>query len=72
MSFFSLVILSLDYSVAFNIFLVNRVNESLVRSKMAIILELKLCLSNFNRGVEKQKGYQSTNIEFSRVQLIYF
>ena len=36
-------------------FLVNRVNEPHVGSKMAIILELKLCLSNFSRGVEKQK-----------------
>ena len=39
---------------------------------MAIILELKLCLSNFCRGVEKQKGYLGINIEVSRVQLIYF
>ena len=53
-------------------FLVNKVNEPLVRSKMAIILELKLCLSYFTRGVEKQKSYQGTNIEFSPVQLIYF
>ena len=39
---------------------------------MAIILELKLCLSNFSRGVEKQKGYEGTTIELSSVQLIYF
>ena len=50
----------------------NRVSEPLVRSKMATTLELKLCVSNFSRGIEKQKGYQGTNIEFSRVQLIYF
>ena len=41
----------------------NRVSEPLVRSKMAITLELKLCLSNFGRGIERQKeGYQGTNI----------
>ena len=39
---------------------------------MAIILEIKLYLSNFSRGVEKQKGYQGTNIEVSGVQLIHF
>ena len=39
---------------------------------MAITLELKLCLSNFSGGIEKQKGYQGTNIEFLRVQLKYF
>ena len=53
-------------------FLVNRVSEPLVRSKMVITYELKLCLSNFSRGIEKQKGLQGTNIEFSCVQLIYF
>ena len=53
-------------------FIVNRISEPLVRSKMAITLELKLCLSNFSRGIEKQKGYQGMNIEFSHVQLIYF
>ena len=43
--------------------MVNRVNEPLVRSKMAITLELKLCLSNFCRGIERQKeGYQGTSI----------
>ena len=41
----------------------NRVSEPLVRSKMAITLELKLCLSNLKRGIERQKeGYQGTNI----------
>ena len=44
-------------------FLVNRISELFVRSKMAITLELKLCLSNFSRGIERQKeGYQRTNI----------
>ena len=64
--------LALDYSVTFNSFLVNRVSEPLVRFKMVITLELKLCLSNFRRGIKNQNGYQGTNIEFSRVQLIYF
>ena len=35
---------------------------ALVRSKMIITLEVKLCLSNFSRGIERQKGYQGTNI----------
>ena len=71
MPFFSLVISFLDYSVTFT-FLVNRVSELFVRSKMAITLELKLCLSNFSRGIEKQNSYLGRNIEFSLVQLIYF
>ena len=53
-------------------FLVNKVSEPIVWSKMAITLKLKLCLSNFSRGIETQKGYQGTNAEFSHVQLIYF
>ena len=37
--------------------------ESLVRSKMAITLELNLCQSNFSRGIEGQiEDYQGTNI----------
>ena len=32
----------------------NRVSEPLVRSKM-VILELKLCLSNFSKGIENKK-----------------
>ena len=36
-------------------FMVSRVNEPLVRFKMAITLELKLCLSNFSKGIEGQK-----------------
>ena len=50
----------------------NRVSEPLVWSKMAITLDIKLCRSNFSMKIEKQKGYQGTNIEFSGVQLIYF
>ena len=69
MSFFSLVIFIIRLQCNIKHFLVNRVSESLVRSKMAIALELKLCLLNFSRGIEKQKGYF---IEFSRVQLMYF
>ena len=72
MPFFSLVIFILRLQCKIEHFLVNRVSELLVRSKMAVILKLKLCLSNFSRGIEKQKGYQGTNVEFSRVQLIYF
>ena len=41
----------------------NRVIEPLVKFKMAIILELKLCLSNFSMGIEREKeGYQGANI----------
>ena len=41
----------------------NRISEPLVGSKMAISLEVKLCLSDFSRGIERQKeGYQETNI----------
>ena len=40
----------------------NRVSEPLVRSKMAITLELQLCLSTFSRGIERQKeDHQGTN-----------
>ena len=43
--------------------MVSRVNEPLVSSKMAITLELELCLSNFSKAIERQKeGYQVTNI----------
>ena len=43
--------------------MVNRVNKSLVRSKMIIILELKLCLSNLSSGIERQeKGYRGTSV----------
>ena len=72
MPFFSLVIFIIRLQCNTSHFLVNRVSEPFVRSKMAITLEVKRCLSNFSRGIEKQKGYQGTNIEFSRVQLIYF
>ena len=41
----------------------NRVSEPLVRSKMAITLEVKLSLSDFSRLIERQKeGHQETNI----------
>ena len=72
MPFFSLVIFIIRLQCNILRFLVNRVSEPLVRSKMAITVELKLCLSNFSRGIEKQKGYQGKNVEFSRVQVIYF
>ena len=65
MRFFSLVIFIIRLQCDMYIFLVNRVSESLVRSRMAITLELTLFLSNFSRGIEKRKGYQGTNNEFS-------
>ena len=41
------------------------VSEPLIRSKMAITLELKVCLSNFSKGVERQEaGYQDTGVTF--------
>ena len=44
-------------------FLVNRVNKLLVGSKMATTFELKICLSNSSRGMErKTEGNQSTNV----------
>ena len=65
MPFFSLVIFTGKLQ-----FLVNRVSKPFVRTKMAIILELKLCLSNFRRLIQKQNSYLGRNIEFSLVQLI--
>ena len=53
--FFLLVIFIIRLQCNILHFLVNRVSEPLVGSKMAITLELKLCLSNFSRGIEKQK-----------------
>ena len=72
MPFFSMVIFILRLQCNILHFLVNKVSEPLVRSKMEITLELKLCLSNFSRGIEKQNSYLGRNIEFSLVQLIYF
>ena len=72
MPFFSLVIFILRLQCNILHLLVNRVSEPFVRSKMAVTLELKLCLSNFGRGIEKQNGCLGTNIEFSRIHLIYF
>ena len=38
-------------------------SEAVVRSIMVLALELKLCLSDFSSGMERQKeGYQGTNI----------
>ena len=44
--------------------MIKRVNEPIVRTKvMTISLQLKLCLSNFSRGIERQKeGYQDKSI----------
>ena len=59
MSFFSLVtyITALQCNILH--FLVNGVSEPIARSKMAITLELKLCLSKFAKGIERQKeNYQ--------------
>ena len=46
--------------------MVNRINEPLLRSKMAITLEVKLPLSNFSRGIERQKQGTSTTLIFTR------
>ena len=72
MPFFSLVIFIIRLQCKIQHFLANRVSEPLFRSKMAVTLELKPCLSNFRGVIEKQEDYQGTNIEFSHVQLIYF
>ena len=38
---------------------------------MAITFELKLCQSNFSRGIKRQKGYQAIKLpKFLRIQLI--
>ena len=51
----------------------NRVSESFVRSKMAISLELKPCLSNFSREIERQnEGYQGTSITLIFTRLVVF
>ena len=43
--------------------MVNRVNKPLVRSKMTITLELKLCPSNFSNEMERQEeSYRDTRI----------
>ena len=44
-----------EYKIVCFIYLVTRVKEPLARSKMAITLKLKLCLSNFSREIERQK-----------------
>ena len=36
--------------------MVNRVSEPLVRSELAVTLEVKFCLSDFNKEIERQKG----------------
>ena len=51
--------------------MVNRVSEPLVKSKMAITLELKLSLLNFSRGIERQKeGYQGKHITLILTRLV--
>ena len=55
MPFFSLVIFIIRLQCNIQHFFVNRVNKPLVRSKLGIVLELKLCLSNFSMGVENKK-----------------
>ena len=51
--------------------MVNRASEPFVRSKIAISLELKLCLSNFSRGIERQnEGYQGASITLSFTRLV--
>ena len=55
MPFFSLVAFISTTQYNTKHFLVNKVSQLLVRSKIAITLELKLCLSNFSRGIERRK-----------------
>ena len=63
MLFFSLVTFIATLQGNIKHFFVNRVSEPLVKSKKAITLEFKLRLSNFSKGIERQKeGYQGTNI----------
>ena len=62
MPFFSLVTFVTTLQCNIQHLLLNRISEPLVRSKMTITLELKLCLSN-SRGIKGQKeGNQGTNI----------
>ena len=46
--------------------LVNRVNEPFVRSKMAVTLKVKPCLSNFRRGIGRQKEGTNVILSFMR------
>ena len=63
MSFFSLIIFITALQCNIEHFLVNRVCEPLIASKIAVTLELKLCQSNFSREIERQnEGYEGTNI----------
>ena len=64
MPFFSLVTFITTLQCNIKNLLVNRVSEPLVRSKVAITLELiKLCQSNLSSGIERQKeGHQGKNI----------
>ena len=64
MPFFSLVIFIIRLQCNILHFLVNRVGEPFVRSKMAITLEVKLCLSNFSRRIEKQKSFDVQILNF--------
>ena len=50
----------------------NRVSEPLDRSKMTINLELKLSLSNFSRGIEKQKLIKVQILNFHASSLYIF
>ena len=63
MPFFSLATFIATLQCNIEHFLVNKVSKPLVGSKMAITFELKLCLSNSSRVMErKTEGNQSTNI----------
>ena len=74
MLFFLLVTFTTALQLNIQHFLVNRISEPFVTSKMAIALELKLCLSNLSREIETQKeGCQGTIItSISYLQVIDF
>ena len=63
MPFFSLVTFNTTLQCNIYHFLVNRVSEPLYRYLMTITVEIKVCLSSFSKGIERQKeGHQGTNI----------
>ena len=61
--FFSLVTFITALRCNIQYFLTKRVSEPLVKYKITVTLELKLCQSKFSSGIERQKeAYQGTNI----------
>ena len=75
MLFFSIVTFIITLQSNIQHFLVNRVSEPLVRSKMAITLELRLSVCQISAGVYKDKEKVikvQILLKFSPVQLTYF